>query len=79
MIKYAVSESCFKVADRALQVFGGAGMMEDTPLADFLADMRAFRIYDGPSEIHLQTLARLEMQDRERDDTDWLGLLVDSR
>lgn len=76
MIKYAVSEACFKVADRAVQVFGGAGMTEDTPVASFFGDMRAFRIYDGPSEIHLQTIARLELQDVENDDVDWLGTLT---
>lgn len=76
MIKYAVSETCFKVADRAVQVFGGAGVTEDTPVASFFGEMRAFRIYDGPSEIHLQTIARLELQGVENDDVDWLSMLT---
>ena len=63
MIKLAVARCCMAVADRAVQVFGAAGIAEDTPIASFFAEARAFRIYDGPDEVHLRTLARLEISE----------------
>ena len=60
MIKLAVAQACYGVADRAVQVFGAMGMTDDSPVADFLASMRALRIYDGPDEVHVRTIARAE-------------------
>ena len=60
MIKLAVAQACHGVADRAVQVFGAMGMTDDSPAADFLAGMRALRIYDGPDEVHVRTIARHE-------------------
>ncbi len=60
MIKLAVARACYDVADRAVQVFGAMGMTDDCPVADFFAGMRALRIYDGPDEVHVRTIARHE-------------------
>jgi alkylation response protein AidB-like acyl-CoA dehydrogenase len=46
------------VIDRALQVHGGLGMTEDTPLASMFRAARAGRIYDGPDEVHKMVVAR---------------------
>jgi acyl-CoA dehydrogenase len=51
------------IADRAMQVFGAMGVSPDTPLADFFTGGRVLRYADGPDEVHLQTIARLEMRD----------------
>lgn len=61
MIKLAVARACFAVADRAVQVFGAMGLTNDSPVADFFVQMRALRIYDGPDEVHLRTIARHEL------------------
>ena len=47
--------------DRAIQVHGGGGVSDDTPLARFYAWARALRIADGPDEVHLRTVARQEL------------------
>jgi len=44
------------------------GVTEDAPFADALATARAFRIYDGPDEVHLQTIFRLEEKEGEGQD-----------
>ena len=46
------------VVDRSLQVLGGKGITEDTVVERIYRDIRAFRIYDGPSEVHRWALAR---------------------
>ncbi|MEC7163135.1 MAG: acyl-CoA dehydrogenase family protein, partial [Pseudomonadota bacterium] len=51
-----------KVVDRAIQVFGGAGVSQDFPLAEAYAHLRALRLADGPDEVHNRTIARLEMK-----------------
>jgi len=51
------------IADRAMQVFGAMGVTPDTPLADFYTGGRVLRFADGPDEVHLQTIARLELKD----------------
>ncbi|MEZ5653515.1 MAG: acyl-CoA dehydrogenase family protein [Burkholderiaceae bacterium] len=63
MIKLAVAEACFALGDRAIQTFGAAGVTEDTPVGSFFAEARAFRIYDGPDEVHLRTIARMELDE----------------
>jgi acyl-CoA dehydrogenase len=58
MCKVFVSEAINRVIDRALQVCGSLGISTDLPLADFYREARAFRIYDGPSEVHRMVIAR---------------------
>ncbi|MBI5515947.1 MAG: acyl-CoA dehydrogenase family protein [Deltaproteobacteria bacterium] len=58
MAKVHVAESVHRVIDRAIQVLGGLGVSDDTPLAEFYREARAFRIYDGPSEVHRMVIAR---------------------
>jgi alkylation response protein AidB-like acyl-CoA dehydrogenase len=58
MLKTFVSEAYGRIVDRALQVFGGAGMTRDHPFAQWYADARAARIYDGPSEVHRIAIAK---------------------
>ena len=60
MIKVAVARMYQAIADRTIQLFGARGVTGDTPAARAFARARAFRIYDGPDEVHLQTIARLE-------------------
>ena len=59
-IKVAVPELAYRVIDRAVQIFGGAGLSEDFVLAQALAAMRSLRIADGPDSVHKRTLARIE-------------------
>lgn len=59
-IKVAVPRMACTVIDRAMQLFGGAAMSDDTPLAAFYAWARALRFADGPDEVHLRTVARQE-------------------
>jgi acyl-CoA dehydrogenase len=58
MAKTFVAEAVGRVVDRALQVCGSHGISEDLPLAAFYRGIRAFRIYDGPSEVHRGAIAR---------------------
>ena len=60
MIKVAVAKMYQDIADRCIQLFGARGVTRDTPAARAFGKARAFRIYDGPDEVHLQTIARLE-------------------
>ena len=57
MAKYAVAEALFTVADRCVQILGGLGITSDVPVARIFRELRAFRIYDGPSEVHLWSIA----------------------
>jgi acyl-CoA dehydrogenase len=58
MVKAQVSEELFKVADRCVQILGGMGISDETPVGMIFSDMRAFRIYDGPTEVHKYAIAR---------------------
>jgi acyl-CoA dehydrogenase len=58
MTKVAVSESLFRVADRCVQVMGGTGVSRDTIVEQVFREVRAFRIYDGPTEVHRWSLAK---------------------
>lgn len=62
MIKVSVPQMTLRVVDRAVQVFGGAGLGNDFPLARALAGLRALRIADGPDAVHRRTVARLELK-----------------
>jgi acyl-CoA dehydrogenase len=58
MAKVAVSEALFRVADRCVQILGGTGVTQDTVVEQVFREIRAFRIYDGPSEVHRWSLAK---------------------
>ncbi|HLX21281.1 MAG TPA: acyl-CoA dehydrogenase family protein [Gaiellaceae bacterium] len=58
LIKFYAARVLGDVIDRALQVHGGLGMTEDTPLASMWRAARAGRIYDGPDEVHKMVVAR---------------------
>ncbi|GAA5055138.1 acyl-CoA dehydrogenase family protein [Nocardia callitridis] len=60
-IKVAAMEVAHTVVDRAVQTFGAAGVSDDTVLARMHAITRALQIADGPNEVHLRTIARLEV------------------
>jgi len=50
--KAFVSEELFKVVDRCVQVLGGIGVTDETPIEMIFRDIRGFRLYDGPTEVH---------------------------
>ena len=58
LIKFHVAGVLQTVLDRALQVHGGLGMTDDTPIAYWYRHERAARIYDGPDEVHKWSVAR---------------------
>jgi acyl-CoA dehydrogenase len=58
MTKVAVSEALMRVADRCVQVMGGTGVTGDTIVEQTFREIRAFRIYDGPTEVHKWSLAK---------------------
>jgi len=62
MIKAIVPSVHTTVVDRAIQVFGAMGLTPDTPLADSYIQGRCLRFADGPDEVHLQTIAKLELK-----------------
>ena len=59
-IKIAAPAMACAVIERAIEVFGAAGVSDDTPLAYFYAWARVLRIVDGPDAVHRRTIARLE-------------------
>jgi acyl-CoA dehydrogenase len=61
-IKVAVPNVALKVIDDAIQVFGGAGVGPDTPLARMYAGIRTLRLADGPDEVHRRTIAQRELR-----------------
>ncbi len=64
--KVIVSEATWRVIDRCVQVLGGQGVTEETVVARIFADLRAFRIYDGPSEVHRWSIARRILRGERR-------------
>lgn len=56
--KVVCSEAQWRVVDRSVQMLGGQGVTSDSPVMRIFTDMRAFRIYDGPSEVHRWSMAR---------------------
>ena len=61
-IKVAAMETAHAVVNRAVQTFGAAGVSDDTVLSRLFSITRALQIADGPTEVHLRTIARLELQ-----------------
>lgn len=64
MAKYFASEVAGRVADRAVQVFGGAGYIADYGIERFYRDVRLFRLYEGTSQIQQLVIAREVLKDR---------------
>ena len=60
-IKVAAPRMALRVLDRAIQAHGGGGVSEDFPLAQWWAHARTLRIVDGPDEVHLEAIAKLEL------------------
>ena len=58
MTKVAVSEALMRIADRCVQVMGGTGVTDRTIVEQIFREVRAFRIYDGPTEVHKWSLAK---------------------
>ena len=58
MAKASVSEALMRIADRCVQIMGGTGVTGDTVVEQVFREIRAFRIYDGPTEVHKWSLAK---------------------
>jgi acyl-CoA dehydrogenase len=56
-----VPRAATQVIDRAIQIHGGAGVTDVTPLAAMYAWHRAMRLFDGPDEVHVRAIARAEL------------------
>ncbi len=65
MIKALVPGMHTRVVDRAIQVYGAMGLSPDTPLADMWTGGRALRFADGPDQVHLRSIARMELKNSE--------------
>jgi|UniRef100_UPI004049F3E4 acyl-CoA dehydrogenase len=61
-IKVAVPQMAERIIDHAIQSYGGAGVSQDSPLASMYAGVRTLRIVDGPDEVHIRDIARLEIK-----------------
>jgi len=64
MIKAVVPKMALKIIDRAIQVHGGGGVSQDFPLAGFWIYARSLRLADGPDEVHLESIAKMELNSR---------------
>jgi acyl-CoA dehydrogenase len=62
MAKYYVSEALWRVVDRCVQILGGMGISDETVVEWIFRDMRAFRIYDGPSEVHKMAIGKTALR-----------------
>ncbi|MGC2234808.1 MAG: acyl-CoA dehydrogenase family protein [Pyrinomonadaceae bacterium] len=64
MIKAVVPRAVLKIVDRAIQAHGGGGVSQDFPLANFWIVARMLRIADGPDEVHLESIAKMELKNK---------------
>ena len=64
MIKVVAPNMALRVIDRAIQIHGGGGVSEDFGLASAWAGARTLRLADGPDEVHLSQIAKLELASR---------------
>ena len=62
IVKAFVSEELFKVADRCVQILGGIGVTGETVVEMIFRDIRGFRLYDGPTEVHKYAIANQLMR-----------------
>jgi len=58
MAEVICSEAIWRVVDRSMRILGGLGITDDTIVARLFRDVRPFRIYDGPCEVHCWSIAR---------------------
>lgn len=65
--KVIAAEAAWRIVDRCVQILGGQGVTRETVVARIFADMRAFRIYDGPSEVHRWSIAKRVIKGIRRD------------
>ena len=65
MIKVVAPNVTLRVLDRAIQAHGGAGVSQDTFLAGAWANVRTLRLADGPDEVHMESIARQELEKGE--------------
>ncbi len=63
MIKAVAPRMALEVIDKAIQVHGGGGVSQDFPLAQFWIYARSLRLADGPDEVHLESIAKLELSE----------------
>jgi acyl-CoA dehydrogenase len=72
--KTFVSEATFRIVDRSLQLCGGSGTLDELPIARIFTDLRPFRIYDGPSEVHRMSIAKRSIRQSQNGQLpgDWL-------
>jgi len=63
MIKAVAPQMALKIIDRAIQTHGGGGVSDDFPLAQFWIYARSLRLADGPDEVHLESIAKMELKD----------------
>jgi len=66
MLKIVAPKMCEDVSSRAMQIFGGMGVCQDTPLAHIFTTSRFCRIADGPDEVHMSQLAKLTINSLAR-------------
>ena len=64
-IKVVAARTATTVIDRAIQVFGGSGVIQDWPLADMYVHARTLHLVDGPDEVHLAQIAKRELRKYE--------------
>ncbi len=62
MIKAVVPQMALQIIDRAIQTHGGGGVCQDFPLANFWIYARSLRLADGPDEVHLESIAKMELK-----------------
>jgi alkylation response protein AidB-like acyl-CoA dehydrogenase len=70
MIKVVAPNVALHVLDRAIQAHGGAGVSQDTFLASAWAAIRTLRLADGPDEVHVESIAKLELAKTAKSKTD---------
>ncbi|MGK8523046.1 acyl-CoA dehydrogenase family protein [Nocardia asteroides] len=68
--KTFAAEAIFRIVDRSIQLCGGLGVSDDLPLARLSREVRPFRIYDGPSEVHRWAIAKRAVSAARRAGTD---------
>ena len=61
-IKVVAPRMALRVLDRAIQAHGAKGVCDDTPLAHAWAHARSLRLADGPDEVHLEAIAKIELK-----------------
>jgi acyl-CoA dehydrogenase len=78
--KTFVAEATFRIADRSVQMCGALGISADAPVGRLFNEIRPFRIYDGPSEVHRWSIARRALRRLESGQLpgDWPGRSVNN-